>query len=212
MDSSDIWRLFRASSAWFGVESVVLRIRCTRYTGWHNFPKPSDTRESAIRALKCATCICEEQGPKGQWWWHYDSVGGRVVDGYPVFSVHQHAMGPMTLFGLGEVVNQNFDKWIYKGLRWIKSNNELRYDMESASTGVIWRCIFRSRRSGSRYVKAAFGRYSNTVQHENAGDLSIVYECRPYELGWLLYAFAGRDGQDRTPAAFASRTQPGGKN
>jgi hypothetical protein len=25
------------------------------------------------------------------------------------------------------------------------------------------------------------------------GNLNIKYECRPYELGWLLYAFAGRD-------------------
>jgi hypothetical protein len=180
--------------------------------GMAQFSKAFQHEESAIRALKCATGICEEQGPNGQWWWHYDSVGGRVVDGYPVFSVHQHAMGPMTLFGLGKVVNQNFGKWIYKGLRWIKSNNELRYDMESASAGVIWRCIFRSHRSGSRYVKAAFGRYSDTVQHENAGDLSILYECRPYELGWLLYAFPGRDRQNWNPAAFASRTQPAGKN
>ncbi len=26
------------------------------------------------------------------------------------------------------------------------------------------------------------------------GDLKVLFECRPYELGWLLYAFAGRDG------------------
>ena len=49
--------------------------------------------------------------------------------------MHQHAMGPMTLFGLGEVVNQNFDEWIYKGLRWINSNNELGFDMEDRSRG-----------------------------------------------------------------------------
>jgi hypothetical protein len=158
------------------------------------FAKAYQHDEAAQRALKCALGICEVQGPKGQWWWHYDALGGRVADGYPVFSVHQHAMGPMTLFGLGDVINHNFDEWIYKGLSWINSNNELGYDMEDAANNVIWRCIFRSRRSLGRYVKAAFGRYSEITQHENREDLKILFECRPYELGWLLYGFANRVG------------------
>ena len=153
--------------------------------------------DAAERALKCARSLCEEQGPAGQWWWHYDAPGGRVTDGYPVYSVHQHAMGPMTLFGLGEAVNHNFDPWIYRGLRWINANNELNYDMEDAAQGVIWRCIFRSRRSLGRYLRAGFGSFSETVQHERQEDLKILYECRPYELGWLLYAFANRTLRER---------------
>lgn len=156
------------------------------------FSKAYGHDQAAERALKCAHGLCEEQGPSGQWWWHYDAPGGRVADGYPVFSVHQHAMGPMTLFGLGEAINQNFDPWIYRGLRWINANNELNYDMEDAAHGVIWRCIFRSRRSLTRYLRVGFGSYSDTPQHENPADLKILYECRPYEFGWLLYAFANR--------------------
>ena len=160
------------------------------------FSKAYQHEEAAKRAVKCALGICEEQGPRGQWWWHYDSVGGRVADGYPVFSVHQHAMAPMTLFELGETVNRNFDEWIYKGLQWINWNNELNYEMESPSDGVIWRCIFRSRRSLGRYLKASFGRYSDTVEHQQHDSLKVLYECRPYELGWLLYAFANRVDRD----------------
>jgi hypothetical protein len=26
--------------------------------------------------------------------------------------------------------------------------------------------------------------------------MDILHECRPYELGWLLYAFAGRAGKE----------------
>lgn len=152
--------------------------------------------EAAKRAMDCAHGICDMQGPLGQWWWHYDSRGGQVADGYPVFSVHQHAMGPMTLFALGEAVKYNFDPWIYKGLRWINGHNELGFDMEDAAHGVIWRCIFRSRRSLSRYLKAGFGRYSVPVQHKRVADLRVLFECRPYELGWLLYAFANRVGLD----------------
>ena len=174
------------------------------------FAKAYQYEDAAQLSLKCATGICEEQGPMGQWWWHYDAPAGRVTDGYPVFSVHQHAMGPMTLFGLGEAINRNFDEWIYKGLRWINSNNELSYDMEDPYKSVIWRCIFRSRRSVGRYVKAAFGRYSHTVQHQSAGELSILFECRPYELGWLLYAFANRAGRE-SYANSASQSQLAGK-
>jgi hypothetical protein len=149
--------------------------------------------ESALQmALQCGRGLCEAQGQLGQWWWHYDSLAGKVAEGYPVFSVHQHAMGPMTLFAVGEAGDYNFDNWIYKGLRWINLSNELNFEMEDASNGVIWRCIQRSHRSLSKYLKAGFGRYSETVQHDRPEDLEVLFECRPYELGWLLYAFANR--------------------
>jgi hypothetical protein len=127
----------------------------------------------------------------GQWWWHYDAPSGCVADGYPVFSVHQHAMGPMTLFKIGEVANRDFDEWIYKGLKWINSNNELKFDMENGALNLIWRCIFRNRRSLGRYLKAGYGSFKRAVQQANPAELKVLYECRPYELGWLLYAFAG---------------------
>jgi hypothetical protein len=148
--------------------------------------------EAAAKAIQCARAICDVQGRLGQWWWHYDSTGGQVVDGYPVFSVHQHAMGPMTLFALGEVTQQDFRPWIYKGLQWVNSQNELGFEMEDAEAKLIWRCIFRSERSVSRYLKGTVGRYSHPVQHDRVEDLKVLFECRPYELGWLLYAFAAR--------------------
>ncbi len=160
--------------------------------GMAQFSRAFGHEEAAQRAIKCANGICEEQGPMGQWWWHYDAPGGRVTDGYPVFSVHQHAMAPFTLFGLGEIIGSNFDEQIYRGLRWINSNNELRCEMEDQNNGVIWRCIMRSQRSLARYIKAGLGSYSKTVQQDSPEGLEVKYECRPYELGWLLYAFANR--------------------
>ncbi len=44
--------------------------------------------------------LCDLQGPAGQWWWHYDTRTGGVVERYPVYSVHQHAMAPMVLHDL----------------------------------------------------------------------------------------------------------------
>ena len=152
--------------------------------------------ESAMQmALQCGRGLCEAQGSLGQWWWHYDSLGGRVLEGYPVFSVHQHAMGPMTLFALGEAAQCDFTPWIYRGLRWINSANELGFNMEDDSAQVIWRCQYRPTSQVKTYLKAVLNGGSAGKAYEAKKDLKVLFECRPYELGWLLYAFASRAPQ-----------------
>ena len=97
-------------------------------------------------ARLCAMAICEAQGSLGQWWGgHYDARNGTVFEKYPVFSVHQHGMAPMTLLPLGKALGESFDQWIYKGLEWIDRRNELSVNMEDSSADVIWRCIRQSR-------------------------------------------------------------------
>lgn len=152
--------------------------------------------ESSLQmALQCGRGLCGAQGSLGQWWWHYDSLSGRVIEGYPVFSVHQHAMGPMTLFSLGEATGCNFTPWIYRGLEWINSKNELGFNMEDDKSEVIWRCQYRPTSQVKTYLKAAFSRAGAGTPYEAKEDLKVLFECRPYELGWFLYAFAARAGQ-----------------
>jgi hypothetical protein len=137
------------------------------------------------RARECAFAICEAQGSLGQWWWHYDSRSERVFEEYPVFSVHQHGMGPMTLFALNKATGTNFDPWIYKGLDWIDRRNELSVNMEDVSANVIWRCIHQS--ALKRLSGALFG---GRRKGQGPNGLTVLFECRPYELGWLLYGLA----------------------
>jgi hypothetical protein len=144
--------------------------------------------ESALRhARECAKAICEAQGPLGQWWWHYDSRSGLVFEEYPVFSVHQHGMGPMTLLALSKASGESFDPWIYKGLEWINQRNELSINMEDASANVIWRCIGQTKLR--RFAGAFLGARRNR-QNSKPDGLSVLFECRPYELGWLLYGLS----------------------
>ncbi len=141
--------------------------------------------DSALqRARECALAICEAQGPLGQWWWHYDSLSGYVFEEYPIFSVHQYGMGPMSLFVLSKAAEMNFDPWIYKGLDWIHRRNELSVNMEDASANVIWRCIGQS--ALKRFSDALLRAHKNG-QHPGPDRLTVLFECRPYELGWLLY-------------------------
>jgi hypothetical protein len=141
-------------------------------------------------ALRTAQKMCELQAPLGEWCWQYDSVSGRVVSRYPVYSVHQHAMGPMMLFAAGEAAGCDFRKAIDKGLAWISGNNELRHNFVESSLGLVWRCIYLN--SMDAYTDAALRFLRLRSDTVDARRLKIRYECRPYELGWLLYAFAGR--------------------
>lgn len=141
-------------------------------------------------ALRTAERMCALQGPFGEWCWHYDSVSGKVVSRYPVYSVHQHAMGPMMLFAAGEATGHDFNNAIYKGLSWISGSNELQRDFIDPSLGLIWRCIYLE--SMDAYSDAALRFLGWRDGTANSSRLKVRYECRPYELGWLLYAFAGK--------------------
>ena len=145
--------------------------------------------EPLASALECAAALCRAQGELGQWWWLYDSRTGRVLSRYPVYSVHQHGMAPMSLFALQEATGQSFKDYIYKGLRWIYGGNELHTDMRDFSQNVIWRCILPKRKQ-TKYWDAAWSLLRSPKKTAPAGALQILFEDRPYELGWLLYAFA----------------------
>jgi hypothetical protein len=141
--------------------------------------------EASQNALACGETICRLQGSLGQWWWHYDSVTGRVAEQYPIYSVHQHGMAPMALFALQDACSVDFRDQLYKGLDWINGTNELNQDLEDVAAGVVWRCI-RPNNAGSyaSRVRTFMG------QQPDLSSAEVLFECRPYELGWLLYAHA----------------------
>jgi hypothetical protein len=142
-------------------------------------------KEASQNALQCGETICRLQGSLGQWWWHYDSVTGRVAEQYPVYSVHQHGMAPMALFALQDACDVDFSDQLYKGLHWINGTNELKQDLEDVAAGVVWRCI---RPANSASFRARFR--TLVGKQPDLSNAEIVFECRPYELGWLLYAHA----------------------
>ena len=151
----------------------------------------------ALRAAdRCAERIVELQGPAGQWWWHYDSRTGDVVEGFPVYSVHQHAMAPMALFDLYEAGGRDHRDAVVRGLRWIQRHPELpESNLIARGAGVIWRKIGRREpRKATRTIRSVTTALRPGLR---LGALDALFppgwvdrECRPYELGWLLYAWA----------------------
>jgi hypothetical protein len=142
------------------------------------------------RAKDCAGAIVRLQGSQGEWWWHYDSATGRVSRPYPVYSVHQHGMAPMALMALEEATGTDFSATINLGLSWIVGRNVLRVDMRQPEGGVVWRDI-HPRGSNAKVQELMYIFFSRETNFECVQP-DIRYECRPYELGWALYAFAGK--------------------
>jgi len=144
--------------------------------------------EPLIIALECGERICNAQGQQGQWWWHYNSLSGKTVGRYPVYSVHQDAMAPMGLMKLQEVSGKGFASYIDKGLEYIIGFNELDKSMIDFENSLIWRCIKKNK------THAIFEEFKKILSIEEEtivkrNDLILLEECWSYHLGWILYVF-----------------------
>jgi hypothetical protein len=150
---------------------------------------------SDLESLRLANRLCSLLGTAGQWWWHYDVRTGRILERYPVYAVHQDAMAPMALFALTEAGGRDHSEAIAKGLAWLESAPELDGgSLIDESAGVIWRKVARREpRKFVRRAQAVAARIHPTLRWPGMNVLFpaevIDDECRPYHLGWLLYAW-----------------------
>ncbi|MDR6759618.1 hypothetical protein J2Y48_004936 [Mycoplana sp. BE70] len=150
---------------------------------------------SALAAAEsCAARTCALQGPAGQWWWHYDTRDGSVVERYPVYSVHQHAMAPMALLDLREAGGRDHWRPIIMGLQWLDEHPETVETLVCPQKGVIWRKVARREPAKAARAVAAVTTAMAPGLHLPMIDTlfppgPVDHECRPYELGWLIYAW-----------------------
>jgi len=159
------------------------------------FGSATGDAESIRSTARCAETMCRLQGPAGQWWWHFDYRTGRVLEGYPVYAVHQTAMAPMALMAAAGAARTNYDDAIARGLDWLWSAPEIGgRSLVDREADLIWRKVARREPAKlSRYVQAAVSRVSPNLRAPGLDPIfpptAIDYEDRPYHLGWLLYAW-----------------------
>ena len=153
-------------------------------------------------ADRTAAAICTAQGAAGQWWWHYDSRDGGVVEPFPVYSVHQHGMAPMVLFDLWEAGGADHRAEIVAGLGWVDDHPEVVEELVTERFGLVWRKV--GRREPRKAARAIAAAATSVWQGARVPGLDralppvvVDHECRPYELGWLLYAWLA-PATDRT--------------
>jgi len=154
-------------------------------------------------AERTAQRLVDLQGSAGQWWWHYDVRDGSVVERYPVYSVHQHAMGPMVLMDLAEAGGTDHRAAVAAGLHWLERHPEVVEDLVHDRFGVVWRKVGRREPpKAARALAAATTAVRRGARVPGLDRLAppvvVDHECRPYELGWLLHAWLPVGGDTAT--------------
>jgi hypothetical protein len=159
------------------------------------FSRATGDRKALDAAAACARRFCELMGKAGQWWWHYDWRTGDVVEGYPVYAVHQDAMAPMALHAVEDAGGPSFAAQVDLGMQWLKSAPELRGGtLVDDAAGLIWRKVAR-REPGklARSLQALASAAHPKLRFPGVDALlppgPIDHEDRPYHLGWLFYAW-----------------------
>lgn len=154
-------------------------------------------RGSLDHAVRAADRLIELQLPDGGWPWIFDTARGRVVEPYEIYSVHQDAMAPMALLELSEASGEDrFREAAVRGLDWVFGRNDLGRRMLDRDAGILYRSI-RRRRPFDRtvlYANTAAAVIGARAPFAGAGRaLELNPTDRPYHLGWVLEAWAGRE-------------------
>lgn len=137
--------------------------------------------------------IIDLQGPLGEWPWLINVNNAKVLDWYPVYSVHQDSMAMLFLLpglsnGIRECINS-----VKRSYSWLLANNQLGIPLVMERPFFIYRSI-RHRKRGKkldRYSRSIFNQVMRKQSHFATIDrLEMTPECRSYHLGWILSAWA----------------------
>ncbi|HWW46416.1 MAG TPA: hypothetical protein VNZ94_01090 [Xanthobacteraceae bacterium] len=156
----------------------------------------SGNASAIAMANQCVARLIDLQGPSGEWPWFFDSVHGRVVDFYEVYSVHQYGMAPALLECAEQFEVPRARAALVKGFHWVLGRNQLNRSMLVPELSLSIRSQIRkgellsSKPRAMRAVTNAMLRRSGGLIEPDNIDLRL--ECRSYELGWILWSFGRR--------------------
>ena len=147
-------------------------------------------------ARRVAGRLLELQRPDGGWPWIFDAKRGTVVEPYEIYSVHQDAMAPMALLELigGDGRTKYRDAAITRPRLDLRPERPHR-EMLDRKAGILYRSI---RRKGGfdralLYANTATSSVGRAALSGLRGPIELNPTDRPYHLGWILEAWAGRE-------------------
>jgi len=168
--------------------------------GLSRYAVASGSQQALATARRCADALCRLQGPEGQWWWVYHVRKGTVAVRYPVYTVHQDAMGPMALLAVSQAERgDRYAAAVHKSLQWMEAHPECPdKHLVNEDRNVIWRAVQRDRPLGTGNLGLGRGEllrtnlvaWTGTADKRRFDDGFVCDECRPYHLGWILLAGA----------------------
>lgn len=158
--------------------------------------------EATAAARSLADRLLELQLADGGWPWIFDAGRGLVVEPYEIYAVHQDAMAPMGLFSLYEVTGEDrYRQATVSGLPWISGQNVLGEDLWDRAQGMLYRSIRRQPPWDRVMLYANTARSAARLPAVGGSGrwLEVNRTDRPYHLGWILEAWAGREGLVEPP-------------
>lgn len=153
------------------------------------------------RAQACADRLTQLQGPAGQWWWIYHRNSGTPAMRYPVYTVHQDAMGPMALLAaaLSDDSSDRYDAAILKSFQWFDERPEqAQQELVDSARGAVWRAVQhddpdntgRLGLGAGELTRLGISSWTSSPDSKPFKQGFACPECRPYHLGWILLAQA----------------------
>ena len=155
-----------------------------------------DDAEAGETARLMGNRLLEIQMGDGGWPWICDPDRGTVVEPYELYSIHQDSMAMMGLHGISQLTgDERYWMAAVAGMDWNYGRNVLGAQMFDREVGMIYRSI--RRRQGMHRVQqarnAARTYLHSSPRYAEPEDLEVNRTMRPYHLGWILEAWAGRE-------------------
>ncbi|MCH8861777.1 MAG: hypothetical protein IID51_04615 [Proteobacteria bacterium] len=119
------------------------------------------------------------------------------MEEFPVYAIHQDAMGPMALLDLQAACGVEHRHALEQSLNWLTHSPELNGTLIDEEAGVVWRKVARHEPGKLvRSIQAVVSRAHPALRVPGLGSVfrpgRVDWESRPYHFGWLLYALAPR--------------------
>jgi hypothetical protein len=155
-----------------------------------------DDAEARAAARSIGELLLANQMPNGAWPWIYDPLRGTVVEPYELYSVHQDSMAMIAMHGLTEATGEpRYRQVAVRSLDWNYGANELGVQMYDRGAEMIYRSIRRKQRFvRAHQARNAAATYVGAKMRQATPEgLEVNRAMRPYHLGWLLEAWAGRE-------------------
>jgi hypothetical protein len=134
------------------------------------------------------------QGPLGEWPWMIHVGRGKVVDPYPVFSVHQDSMAMLFLLPALDAGEPNVREAIDRSLAWVFGRNQLDVRFYRDHPFFAYRSIERAEGAPRlrRYLRFLSASLTGHEAAFGGARIRLNDECRSYHLGWILFVWSER--------------------
>lgn len=138
--------------------------------------------------------VIDAQGKDGAWGWFYNNKIAKVVDWFPIYSVHQDSMAMLFLFPAIKLGMEKARYAVIKSINWLFGDNFYKIKMINDNPFFIYRSLVRKHIINEKFERFIRAKYNSILnindKYPSLNLIKINKECRSYHIGWILYAWS----------------------